>query len=451
MPTLFKYKTRFLQSGSPETQDISFLIQNRIALQHEYNDLKRLIERNDKRPLAPKTLAWFRDVSTMMRQYNYKAPDEKKLITLDNARKRTTDLNMWRLNSRFAIITAGAALQFSRFTQLLELISQQEVNPAVLDAPIGIYSVLSIGIFGLRFLINLIDIIQNLVRASEEEKDKLPFLYRLYVELDKHEYQLGNDLVWGLINFFTNFPRFLHLTPPVANYVMGSFLVFDMLWMGRSLYKERARFALQRADYVRLISELKMNETENELIIKDVERQSRELDYREANLTWTLAFYVGAGLLLLGGFSAAILLSPPAFVPLCFLICNIGIAMYFTGEHFGSWIEKRMIHQDEKSLVSKANATAELYKLGREMLEYTFVPLIIMAVFTVSWPAALALTLTYIALKISPNETVRDSLKTLPTLVSLPTLFADKVSKHEKQSTNDDAEIELLIDCNTNS
>ena len=433
MQALIEYKTNFLQSGKPEAHDISFLIHNRISLQHEYKDLKTLCDKRSKEggSLDPRTLRWFAEVRVMMEQYNYKAPSATKRITLENARKRTSDLNMWRLNSRFAIITDGATLQFSRVAQLLELISQQGVDTTVLDAPIGAYNALSIGIFGLRFLINLIDIVQNLVRASEEEK-KLPFWYRLYVELDKHEYQLVNDIVWGIINFFTNFPRFLHLTPPVANYVMGAFLVFDMLWMGRLLYKERTRFAKQRADYDSLILTLEENKEANAGVIADIKSQSRELDYREANLTWSLAFCVGAGLLLLGGFSAAILLSPPAFVPLCFLVCNIGIAMYFAGEQFGSYMEKRMIHQDEKSLASEASATEALHKLGRDMLEYTFVPLIVMAVFTVSWPAALALTLVYFAFKVSQNETVRDNLKKLPELVSSPTLFAVKGHSEEQ-------------------
>lgn len=484
MQTLIEYKTAFFLCGKPTSnidQDISFLIHNRISLEQEYKDLERLYDKRINKGLSldPRTLEWFSAVCLMLKKSNEKIPiktqkyikkyniinkkmDDSKpeqLITFQSVRDTVGWWNMWRLNSRFAIITDSVALQFGYFVHLLESISQQNVDTTVLDAPIGTYNALSIGIFGCRFLINVIDIVQNLVRATEEEK-KLPFLYRLYVELDKHEYQLGNDIVWGLINFFTNFPRFLHLTPPVANYVMGAFLVFDMMWMGRSLYKERQRFAQQRADYDDLILKLQNEQKANADLIEDIrspkgdcdlildlqkeqntiagviedtKSQKRELDYREENLTWSLAFCVGAGLLLLGGFSAAILLSPPAFVPLCFLVCNIGIAMYFSYGQFGEYMEKRMIHNDMRKLhngegpaVTKANdnETEALHQLGRDMLEYTFVPLVVMAIFAVSWPAALALTLVYAAFKFSQWEPLRNKLKELPKLVSSPTFFA---------------------------
>ena len=476
METLVGYKYKFLTSqyqllfNTP--QGVSFLIHNRISLQHEFNDLLRIY---NKRELDPKTEQWFFEVCLMLEKYHEKneimsrpykiqaltikkeqlkrqqhqgkleivhqkkslsilSQEIKELdakskncsnnLTLAAAREQVGFGNMWRLNSRFAMITVGASLQNNYLMQLLAFLGQQQVDTTILVAPINTYNALSVGFFGLRFLINVIDIVQNLVNASTEEK-QLSLLYRLYVELDKHEYQLGNDIVWGVINFFTNFPRYLHISAPVTNYVMGAFLVFDMVWMGRLLYKESARFAVQREDNAWLVQKL-MNESDPSIykgVITDIDSQTKELGYRQENLTWNLLFYVGAGLLLLSGFSAAILLSPPAFVPLCFLVCNIGIAMYFSGELAGAVMEKRKILNDtikdkktEKEIKGAQGIfDTALQNLGASMLEFTFVPLIILGVFTVSWPAAVALTALYLADKIGNVKSVREHLPALPT------------------------------------
>ena len=515
MNALIEYKYEFLISTNPleEFTAKDFLIDNRHALQHEYDDLKRV---HDKGLLtSPRMEQWFIKVCSMLETYhsknetkareykkqslvinlsiklkdlrqekkicekqlslrqsiqndkglepsdNNQGTDEdetetpknilalfdqedafitkqiedlkkeksenwKEKISLDNARKTVSTLHMERLHTRFAIITASVALQYARLVGWLEFISQQPVDTSILDAPIGAYNILSVGLFAVRMLINFMD---SLITAAKEEQSQWK---RFCAEMDKHESQFWNDGVWSVVNFFTNFPRYLPIIAPVANQVVGAFLVFDIGLLGYLLFKERSRYSKQRTDNELLLKKLERENlgVYNE-VKADIDHQLQHLGYRYEKLKWTYCFYVAAGLLLLTGFAAAILLSPPAFVPLCFLACNVAIAMYLSGGLAGDAMEARMICNNEQDNEKAAeNFDEALSKLGLAMLEYTFVPLIIMTVFTISWPAAVVLTVAYIAVKCGA---IKEAEKAIDNVKSLPVFFNPKSIEGNKE------------------
>lgn len=490
METLIEYKYKFLISKSPDeftkgyTQK-DFLIDNRHALQHEYDDLKRVY---DKGMLSsPKMEGWFVEVCDMLESYHSKnetkareykkqalvikrkqlgkekkslplpsdtketnvlelvtqaenliklsvketltAEDIKRLekksenwnekVSFEKANKIVSTLHMERLHTRFAIITASVALQYARLVGWLEFISQKPVDTSLLEAPIGAYNILSVGLFVVRMLINLMDV---LITTAKEEQSQWK---RFCAEMEQHEGQFWNDGIWSVVNFFTNFPKYLPIIAPVANQVVGAFLVFDMGLLGYLLFKERTRYSKQRTDNESLLMKLKEKHPDiHDEVNDDIYHQLQQLGYRYENLKWTFCFYIAAGLLLLTGFAAAILLSPPAFVPLCFLACNVAIAMYLSGGLAGDAMEARMICTNEQDNKKAAeNFDEALSKLGWAMLEYTFVPVIIMTVFTISWPAAVVLTVAYLAVKCGAVKEAEKEIKNATDKIKLPKFF----------------------------
>lgn len=493
MLTLMKEKLKFLKSTPSSnslgfTKNIDFLIHNRIAIQHEYDNLKRVYDRKD---LSPKMVNWFIAVCEMQEALHYKNKNkargykkqiltiqEKEVdkeknvinqrinhietqddiddidsrkkqiidkikavdvesdklqekISLDNARTQLGAANMWRLQSRFAIVTTGVIasifLKYNQFVRSIEMLTQQPIDISILQSPVSAYNVLSVGLFGLRTIVNVTNIVQDMINASDDEKKLISFWERLFIQLDQHEYQFANDLTWMVVNFFTNFPQFLGKFAPFANQIVGVFLIFDVLLTLRTFYKDNKRnlehqegnkkllfslnqelatIEIQIANFI-LIREknghefdaLLLRKKDIELVITDVCNQGGDSYYLQENMKWKYSCGLAAGFLLLVGFSAAIILSPPMFMPLCFLACNIGIAMYMSGEQAGKMMEKRMIHQIEPSEKTKKEANDELISFGISMIEHTFVPLVIMTVFTMSWPLAIVLTAAYIAAK----------------------------------------------------
>lgn len=492
---LMDKKLEFLVSETPfnpsdVTKDIGFLINNRIALQQEYDNLKQVYDSND---LSPKMADWFVHVCAMQEALHYKHTSEarkykkqalvihkkelekeyqryqlrpisqnsvqfedstesfefairqleeeitaldlqekqpREKISLEHARKQLSTANMLRLETRFAMITAGITatilLQYNRFVSWIQMLSQQPMDVSILEWPVSTYNVLSVGIFGLRTIANVTDIVQTALNANEEEQKLFSFWERLAIAADKHEGNLWNDSVWIVINFFTNFPQFLRQLAPFANQIVAAFLIFDVLVLLRMYYKENKRVLEHQKSNRELLTDLnkqleeletcKKNENNplkiQELSIKietikssivDIENQNKKSNYKLEKTQWMYACYFAAGLFLLAGFSAAIILSPPMFMPLCFFACNIGIALYMSGEIAGEVMEKRMINRLESQLTSEKNTKKEaddaLKSFGISMLEHTFVPLAIMTVFTMSWPLAIVLTAVYIAAK----------------------------------------------------
>ena len=217
--------------------------------------------------------------------------------------------------------------------------------------------------------------------------------------------------------------------------------MFDIGLLGYLLYKERSRYSKQRTDNELLLEKLERENLSVYNEVKaDIDHQLQHLGYRYEKLKWMFCFYIAAGLLLLTGFAAAILLSPPAFVPLCFLACNVAIAMYLSGELAGNVMEARMIFNKEKDNQNAAkNFDEALSELGWAMLLDTFAPVIIMTVFTISWPAAVVLTVAFIAVKCGAVKEAEKEIKNATDKIKLPKFFnsqlADETEKGVESNT----------------
>ncbi len=341
---------------------------------------------DDKHPLLKKLKADIKELA-------------KTPFSTSKLRDWVGSLNLERLSTRFSMITVKQSLLLARQYHLLDCLEGMlggQVNIAILDAPLGVYNVLSVALCGVRFFLNFSVMLKHTLIPLGSEAE-LNWYYRLYGELQKRHNTMGTDAVWGTVNTLSNFAPYFHIAAPITNYLMIGFTVFDVMWSGYALYRVDENYSKKRAEYAGLLSS---TETSSEMGCI-LNMQIALLDSRHEKARSELIFYIAAAIILIGSLSGAFLLAPPVLVPVCFLVSNIAIAMYLSGDKYGVYKEKyKIVEQQEKNpkfdrTSADNNVQAAWNNLCRTLAKNTLAPLFIIGVFTVSLPVAVLMTLAY--------------------------------------------------------
>lgn len=291
-------------------------------------------------------------------------------------------VNIHRLSTRFTLLTLKLSLLSAaefRLLGSLEWLLGRPLNLAILDYPLGVYNALSVGLFALRFLVDVIDILQHTFNGPKETR-----MDRFYEGIKKYHYFMVNDLIWGIVNALSNYAAYFRIPPAVPNMLMLGFTVFDIVWLNYALYAENLDYSTKKSEY-------QGNSVKLEKLERDHEKKKS-----------AFLFYIAAACLMLGAFTAAFLLCPPALLPLCFLVCNVAIGMYLSGDQYGAAKEAELIlkQQTEKGFdtVNEQKAVSAAWNdLSFTMAKNIIMPFIIIGAFTVSVPAGILLTVAYIA------------------------------------------------------
>ncbi len=312
--------------------------------------------------------------------------------------------NGQRLNGRFTVVTLKLFLQFAKQHHLLDTVEWllgQPINIAILDSPLSVYNALSVGLFGMRLLVNVIDILQHTV----DDKLNGPAstrTVRFKEKLYKHHHTMINDVVWGGVNALGNYAAYFHIPPRVPNILMLVSTVFDIAWFGYKWYLEDQDYKIKYDDYkikyddykakIKMCEEnpeeFKKLELDLEKLKLDLEKlklDSEKLTDEHKKRKAEIFFNIAATCLLLVGFTAAFILSPPALLPLCYFVCNIAIAMFLSDGKYGAWKKAKLIDNNEQKVQEAWN------ELVSTMAKNTFLPFIFLGAFTVSVPLAIAL------------------------------------------------------------
>ncbi len=302
-------------------------------------------------------------------------------------------LNIQRLSTRFALLSLKQWLMMANQWHLLDGLQAmlgRSINIDILDAPLGIYNALSVGLCGLRLVLDLGMLVKHTYFPEGQENELTPG-ERASVEFQRYYYHLGNDFVWTTVNTLCNYG---YVAGPVANILLAGFTMFDIVWLGYLLKQVDADYALKRQelkDYQKTLA----RESAGCLMAAE---QLKQLDLSAEKDRMELVFYLVAACIFETGLLAAFILAPPAFMPVCLLLCNTAMGMYLSGDKYGVYSEKCMIStqepHNEKARVEMNDAWNDL---TGTMLKKTIMPFIFLGAFTVSVPAAILLTLAYIA------------------------------------------------------
>lgn len=360
----------------------------------EYSALLTLIERESEGKQSPpsKHLSLVEKIHRDL-DYLIKLPFSSLKI-----RNALGNASAYRLSSRFTLLTLKEMLLIARQFQLLDMLEKilgRHINISILDAPLGIYNALSVGIFAARFVMNSLMLIKHVFFPVELEK-ALPMVERLYGEVGKRHYHLLNDGIWSTVNGLTNYA---HLSSNYAGSLLLGFLVFDGLLLSFELYLLEEEYAIKKREYELYRDPLTQGSTDWIMVNAQIEQLERSTE----NTRMALRFYIGAAISLFSSFSLALLLAPAVLVPFCYLAGNIAIAMYLSGGAYGVYKEKCLILKQEEKIHSlhvddaRENVQDAWEDLRFIMIKNTVAPFIILGAYTINFPAAVILTLAYMA------------------------------------------------------
>ena len=422
------------ESGNIEKK-FKFLSDNRRSIEHEFNELDACLDRNGENRhefwlfcyYTSFLLQTYYETYNPEQAYKYKkacADIEKRfaennfkprlkevplLEMLNNdlnevvstpfsvakLRKLVGEINVQRLSTRFSLLTLKQSLLLADQWHLLDNLQAmlgRQINIAILDAPLGVYNALSVALCGIRLVFDLGMLAKHTWFPVGLESE-LTAWDRASVEIQQHYYHLANDMIWSTVNALCNYGAYFHVAAPVASVLMVGFTVFDIFWLNYLLIQVRAVYALeksQREDYKNTL-------LEGTSAWRMADDQLKQLERNAEKDKTTLEFYLAAACILECGFLAAFILAPPAFMPVCLLLCNIAIAMYLSGDKYGVYKEKCLAFTPAHHCATQGDVDDAWNDLMGTMVKNTVMPFIILGAFTLSVPAAAVLTLAYTA------------------------------------------------------
>lgn len=231
-------------------------------------------------------------------------------------------------------------------------------------------------------------------------------------ELYKRHCNFANDLIWATVNGLTNFNYLFHISGPAAGYITAVFLTFDVCM---TLYKcnlakqeyltKKAQYLQERDDYNNPAKFNKMTSEQRRLHIEILDKQLIELEINWKTNESNFYFVAAAAALLVSGFTAAMLVSPPLLVMGSFFVCTIAVAMYLSTDAYSKYKEKSLYLEQAQLTGKQLPVALKEYETARNdfiftMIKNTVMPIILITTFAICWPAALVLTAMYVGYEI---------------------------------------------------
>ena len=314
-------------------------------------------------------------------------------------RKLVSQMNMQRLSTRFSLLTLKQWLLLADQWHLLDQLQSMfglQVNIAILDAPLGIYNALSVALCGIRLVLDLGTLVKHTWFPVGDEnalENQLTRSERAWVEIKEHYYHLANDIIWTVVNALSNYSTYFQLAAPFTTLLLVGFTVFDIFWLNYLLIQIDADYAIKRQERLGYIHDLS---PDSAYLAMELELL-KQLELNAERDRTELVFYLAAACILECGFLTAFVLAPPALMPMCLLMCNVAIAMYLSGGKYGLYREKCLGLTPEYQSASQKEVNDAWYDLMGTVAKNTVMPFILYGALTLSVPAAVILTLAYIA------------------------------------------------------
>jgi hypothetical protein len=251
------------------------------------------------------------------------------------------------------------------------------------------FNIASVAVFALRFSVDAIDIVKHALQftATTKEKEYVPYwLDRAAISISKHLYHLGNDIVWGTINLFTNYPQILGLSPFICNVGMVVGLAFDFIWLYVARMRQIEKHEKQKIFY----AEFFKNSLEMLEEINKIEDKEHNTALYTLNCSLTAAFVLVVGLSIVAFASSTVLV----LIGNCLAIAAMGI--YNISVDFG---KLAMADQNDKYLLAIRDITLKF-------LASFVIPVLLMGIYAFSPAIALAMVLVYVTYEMSTVNNV---------------------------------------------
>ncbi|HHF7346629.1 TPA: hypothetical protein ACPSKB_003296 [Legionella feeleii] len=272
----------------------------------------------------------------------------------------------------------------------------------MLEKPQPVLYVLSVGIYALRFMIDLVSMTRYIVEAKlgNELSSEQVFIQ----EMEKRGFSMLNDAVWGTVNLLTNYNKQFHISDTAANNATLVFLAFDAaLLTAQWLFDARKyKHRLSELTQERGLLTLPSQSTQLSVVQRQIDMLNDEWEAQSA-------FYgvnILAASFIVVGFGASLILS--GGLGLAFL-SMVGNGLYATADEYKNYAKSTIAIQRERangaledndehrSLMKQlTNQSGQAYSEFWKRLAYnTAGPAFIITTAAFSWPLALLVTAAY--------------------------------------------------------
>ncbi|CDZ76171.1 hypothetical protein BN59_00437 [Legionella massiliensis] len=338
-----------------------------------------------------------------------------------------------------------------------------------LEKPNAVLRVLSVGFFAARFIINGGTILKHVLFPSKQEQ-ALHWYTRLANDFYDLHPEMLNDIVWGTVNFLTNYNELVHIAGPTAGWIVAGFLFFDfclILWkrhLAKREYEVKRTQLCSDLQYYQDLAERIPNteglgaEELNDLLDEKtmlaehcrlLNEQIKRLDIQWQAKSATYWFNASAALLLMAGFSASMIFSPPIMVLACYMLCTFAVAMYLSDGAYNKYKEKSLLLDNagfenlnyDKYLAEYKQARNDFYLT---MAKNVVMPALLITMIAVCWQAAVAVALLYIGYQLlsSASKHAADNKNPEDIAIELELLSEEKPLKKEMVQMEDSTEYE---------
>lgn len=347
---------------------------------------------------------WIDKLLVFVRSLNSTAQLNSHLGNLDDYR------TYWN-NCRNLANHLVLSLQGNGVSQFIDAMNRRIGHPyntddflKMLNKPNNTLAALSVGIYSLRFMLNLVVMCKHSIEAALG--NKLSGQKVLQQEMEMRGFTMLNDMVWGPVNLLIYRQKMFHLSSAAIVNTVAVSLVFNvaqvvMHWLFDLIKHHNCILALEKQKGNLAIGSQKLAVINRQIDILNDEWEAQSA-YHAFNLAAASSQAVGFGVifLLFGSLSLTYVFS-----------MMLGSALYFTANDFKSYQQASVAVHRELLNGKGANdsthqkilkeLTADYHKAStnfwKNLAYNTAGPTFIVTVAAISWPVALLITVSYLA------------------------------------------------------
>lgn len=262
-----------------------------------------------------------------------------------------------------------------------------QVDLDILTWPNTIYAALGVVVYFIRLALNIFLSLRYILFAQ----DDLTISARFWLECKRRHWYIVGDIASATVNLLTNFSSYFNLAAPVVAYLVISLLIFTVL---KLIYF----YAIESNKIQRHVDYLAVQKAE---LSKDKQAQitllSEQLNRQKIATQARILLSIFAGVFILTSFVISVTCAPQFLLPLFLYLSVVGGVLYLSADSFGEYIAARKEHIVDKSDVMKQAEMQEKRKdFALILAKNLFIPIVIIGLYAISWPAALVLTVLYI-------------------------------------------------------
>ena len=288
--------------------------------------------------------------------------------------------------SRLTWMSIWAFAQQNHWMDAQGFVLGHPINRAILDASTHVFNFLSVFLFVARLLAHGSVVLKHVIWRTNAEQG----ISRLEIakkELYDRMSDMVNDGYWFPINLLTNYQSFWNLSDPVANALLSVALLCDTSWLVAQWYLKEVEWKSRQTAETTFEPNKLEDKALEQLMLQVLLDEQWELRYK-------MMFCILGALLITSSYLSVLLLATPFAASIGFSLCVLGFSMYVGAKDFAAWMR---VSHGAAFKSSETELTAARNMFFTTVAKASLIPLLLVGLYTINWPAALLMTVLYAA------------------------------------------------------